>query len=57
MLVRGLASATLLLVLGGAALAAPCRTSGTYEAWLAALSAKPRRKGFPSAPLPQPRHR
>ncbi len=46
MLVRGLASATLLLVLGGAALAAPCRTSGTYEAWLASFEHEATAKGI-----------
>jgi len=47
MLVRGLASATLLLVLGGnAALAAPCRTAGTYEAWLASFEHEAAAKGI-----------
>jgi len=47
MLVRGLAGATLLLVLGGsAALAAPCRTSGTYEAWLASFEREAAAKGI-----------
>jgi lytic murein transglycosylase len=48
MLGRGLIGAILLLVIGGnAALAAPpCRTSGTYEAWLAAFEREAGAKGI-----------
>ena len=48
MVLRGLAIATLLLTLGSsAALAAPpCRTSGTYEAWLAAFKREAAAKGI-----------
>jgi lytic murein transglycosylase len=48
MLGRGLIGATLLLLLGSnATLAAPpCRTSGTYEAWLAAFEREAAAKGI-----------
>ncbi len=48
MVLRGSAIATLLLTLGSsAALAAPpCRTSGTYEAWLAAFKREAAAKGI-----------
>jgi lytic murein transglycosylase len=48
MLGRGLIGATLLLLLGSnATLAAPpCRTSGTYEAWLAAFKREAAAKGI-----------
>ncbi len=48
MLRRGFIGATLLLVLGGnSALAAPpCRSSGTYEAWLAAFEREAAAKGI-----------
>ena len=48
MLGRALVGATLLLVLGGNAVLAapPCRTSGTYEAWLAAFEREAAAKGI-----------
>src|SRR5580658_2554397 len=48
MLRRGFIGATLLLALGGnSALAAPpCRTSGTYEAWLTAFEREAAAKGI-----------
>ncbi|MGO9698694.1 MAG: lytic murein transglycosylase [Xanthobacteraceae bacterium] len=48
MVLRGLAIATLLLTFGGSAAlaAAPCRTSGTYEAWLAAFEHEAAAKGI-----------